>query len=264
MAIVVLKTKEQIAGIRRSCRLAKSCLDMIEYWVRPGTTTGELNSRIAEYIASFGAIPAPLNYRGYPKETCISVNEVICHGIPGDRVLQDGDILNIDVTTILDGYYGDTSRMYRVGTISPEAEKLLKITWMALHLGIKQVRPGNAIGMIGQAITKFAEAHGYGVVEQFIGHGVGLEFHEPPQVCHYIKKSFMEFEDDEAVEMRPGMIFTIEPMINQGTNRIIVESDGWTAVTADGLLSAQYEHTVLVTETGVEILTQHGIGELPL
>jgi methionyl aminopeptidase len=254
--LIVLKTREQIAGIRRSCQLAKQCLDMIEPYVVPGVETDELNARIAQFINLHGATSACLDYRGYPKETCISVNEVVCHGIPGNRQLQEGDILNIDVTTVLDGYYGDTSRMYRVGQISPDAERLLKTTWMALHLGIQQVRPGNLIGMIGQVITRFAESQGYGVVEQFVGHGVGLQFHEPPQVCHYITKSFMELENDEAVEMRPGMIFTIEPMINEGTNRIVVESDGWTAVTADRKLSAQYEHTVLVTDKGAEILTR--------
>lgn len=252
---IILKNDEQIEGIRKSCKLAAQCLNVVEEYVQPGVTTESLNRIIDEFIRDNGAIPATLNYHGYPKETCISLNEVVCHGIPGDVVLKEGDILNIDVTTILDGYFGDTSRMYSVGEISEEADRLLKITKECLDLGIEQVAPGNPVGQIGYAITQLATACECGVVYQFVGHGTGLSFHEPPQIPHYVPN--LLFEEVESVIMRAGMVFTIEPMINLGgPDAIISTKDGWTARTADGSLSAQYEHTVLVVEDGVEILTK--------
>jgi methionyl aminopeptidase len=222
---------------------------MIGEYVVAGVTTEELNQRIADFITENGAISAPLNYHGFPKETCISLNEVVCHGIPSSRKLKDGDILNIDVTTILDSFYGDTSRMYSVGEVSNKAKALLKVTKKCLDIGIENVKPGVRTGKIGYEITKYAEGLGYGVVQQFCGHGTGVNFHEPPQICHKASSP------DEGVVMYPGMTFTIEPMINVGLPEVEVGSDGWTATTIDDTLSAQYEHTLLVTESGVEILT---------
>jgi methionyl aminopeptidase len=225
---------------------------MIEPFVVEGVVTDDLNRLMADYISKHDAIAAPLNYMGYPKETCISINDVVCHGIPDDRVLKQGDILNIDVTTILNGYYGDTSRMYSVGEISKEAQRLLEVTNRSLNIGIAQVKPGNKTGLIGSAISEYAEGKGYGVVHQFCGHGVGLMFHEPPQISH-------KCNADSGVQMVPGMIFTIEPMINIGRpEAVISETDKWTATTIDGELSAQAEHTILVTEDGHEILTSNG------
>jgi len=247
--MIPIKSAEQIDGIRESCQLAAQTLTMIEPFVVAGVTTDELNTRMADHISKHDAIPAPLNYMGYPKETCISVNDVVCHGIPDGRVLKEGDILNIDVTTILNGYYGDTSRMYTVGKISERAKKLLEVTEQSLNVGIEQVKPGNKTGLIGSAISEYAETKGYGVVHQFCGHGVGLKFHEPPQIPH-------KCNPNSGVKMIPGMIFTIEPMINIGRpEAVISETDRWTATTIDGELSAQAEHTILVTEDGHEILT---------
>ncbi len=251
---IIIKTPEQIEGIRRSCRLAAEALDFIEPHVQEGVSTDALDRMLEEFIRDHGAVPAPKGYRGYPRATCISLNEVVCHGIPSERiVLKKGDILNIDVTTILDGYYGDTSRMYAVEPISDAARRLLKVTKECLDLGIAQVRPGNRFGAIGAAIETHARAHGYGVVYQFCGHGVGLKFHEPPDVMHVGRPH-------DGPVMKPGMIFTIEPMINEGKSRVTVDAaDGWTARTIDRKLSAQYEHTVLVTPTGHEVLTDiHG------
>ncbi len=251
---IIIKTPEQIEGIRRSCRLAAQALDFIEPYVVEGVTTAELDRRLEEFIRDHGAVPAPKGYRGYPKATCISPNEVVCHGIPSEEVvLRPGDILNIDVTTILDGYYGDTSRMFYVPPLSEEAERLLRVTKECLDLGIEQVYPGNPFGAIGEAIEQHARAHGYGVVYEFCGHGVGLRFHEPPDVVHVAVRR-------PTPVMKPGMIFTIEPMINMGKSRTVVDRrDGWTARTIDRKLSAQYEHTVLVTPTGREVLTDiHG------
>ncbi len=251
---IVIKTAEQIEGIRRSCQLAARTLDFIAPYVVEGISTAELDRRIEEFIREHGAVPAPKGYRGYPKATCISPNEVVCHGIPSpDVILRPGDILNIDVTTILDGYYGDTSRMFYIPPISKSAEQLLRITKECLNLGIQQVYPGNEFGAIGKAIEQHARAHGYGVVYEFCGHGVGLRFHEPPDVVHVAVKR-------PTPRMKPGMIFTIEPMINMGKSRTVVDpKDGWTARTIDRKLSAQYEHTVLVTPTGREVLTDiHG------
>lgn len=218
----------------------------------PGVTTKELNDKIDEFIRDNGAISAPLNYRGFPRETCISLNEVICHGIPDECVLVDGDILNIDVTTILNGFYGDTSRMFSVGTVSKTARKLMDCAEECLEIGIAEVRPGNHLGNIGYAIYNHAAKNGFTVVYQFCGHGVGLDFHEEPQVSHVANK-------DTGPIIQPGWVFTIEPMINEGFAEAVVDvHDKWTARTIDGKLSAQYEHTALVTDEGVDILTLLG------
>ncbi len=245
---VIIKTDEQIAGIRESSRLTHKILDMLEERIVPGITTEQINTWVHEATLAAGAIPAPLHYRGYPKSVCTSLNEVVCHGIPGERVLVDGDILNVDVTSILDGYYGDASRMFLIGEVSEEARKLVEVTRECLYLGIKQVRPGNTLGDIGHAIQQHAEAHGYSVVRAFVGHGVGVYFHEPPDVRHYGRPH-------TGLVLQPHMVFTIEPMINLGGPQVKILEDEWTAVTADGSLSAQWEHTLLVTAGGVEILT---------
>jgi len=246
---IIIKTAAQIAGIRKSCQLTRDILDALTDRIRPGITTEQINTWVHEMTLAHGAIPAPLNYRGYPKSVCTSLNEVICHGIPSpDRVLREGDILNIDVTTILDGYYGDSSRMFLIGEVTAEARKLVQVTRECMELGIAQVKPGNRLGDIGHAIQRHAESHGYSVVRAFVGHGTGIYFHEAPDVMHY-------GVPHTGVELVPGMIFTIESMINIGTYQAKTLNDGWTTVTADGSLSAQWEHTVLVTENGVEVLT---------
>ena len=243
---IVLKTQEQIDGIKKSSKLAAQTLDFIAPFVVPGVTTIHLNDLIDSYIRGHNAIPAPLDYKGYPKSICTSVNEVICHGIPNETVLKEGDIINIDVTTILDGYYGDTSRMYAVGNVSLEAAKIIAATHRCLEIGIEQVKPGNRIGLIGHEIAKFAEGLGYSVVESFGGHGTGLEFHEEPFIIH-------KSDPNVGATMQPGMVFTIEPMICEKAADVVI--DGWVASTKDKGLSAQFEHTVAVTENGVEILT---------
>lgn len=245
----LIKTEEQIAGIRASCRLTCEILDMLEGRIVPGLTTEEIDRWVYDYTIAHGGKPAPLGYRGYPKSVCTSLNEVICHGIPDPkRVLREGDILNVDVTTILDGYYGDASRMFLIGEVAEEARRLVEVTRECLYLGIAQVRPGNRVGDIGHAIQQHAEAHGYSVVRDFVGHGIGLEFHEPLQIPHF-------GEPGTGPLLSPNMVFTIEPMINAGGYALRILDDGWTAVTADGSLSAQWEHTVRVTEDGVEVLT---------
>jgi len=245
---IIIKTPEQIEGIRRSCQLTRRILDEITPRIAPGITTDDINRWVHELTVAAGAIPAPLHYRGFPKSVCTSLNEVICHGIPGDRVLVEGDILNVDVTSILDGYYGDASRMFLIGEVAPEARRLVDVTRECLELGIAQVRPGNTTGDIGHVIQQHAESQGYSVVRMFVGHGVGVHFHEPPDIAHY-------GHPHTGVLLVPGMIFTIEPMINIGTYEVVILDDGWTALTADGSLSAQWEHTVLVTADGVEVLT---------
>ena len=253
---IIIKTPEQIDGIRRSSKLAGQSLIYIEPFVKAGVSTEYLDQLIHQFVIEHGAVPATLNYEGYPKSCCISVNEVVCHGIPSaSTILKDGDILNIDVTTILDGYFGDTSRMYAVGEISPVAQKLIQVTKHCLDLGIKEVRPDNHFGNIGYVISKYAESQGFSVVFEFCGHGVGVRFHEGPDIDHTSRKN-------SGPKMRPGMIFTIEPMINEGKARVKVDSkDGWTARTIDLKLSAQFEHTILVTETGCEVLTDVTSGE---
>ncbi|HEY8378324.1 MAG TPA: type I methionyl aminopeptidase [Nannocystis sp.] len=247
---VEIKSKQDIEKMRATCRLAASVLEYIAPHIVPGVTTGHLDKLCHDYIVKHGAYPSPLNYKGFPRSICSSVNEVICHGIPGDRVLQEGDIINLDITTTLDGYYGDCSDMFIVGgKTTPEAEKLIQVTRESLWLGIAEVGPNKRIGDIGAAIYEHAHLrHGYGVVEAFCGHGIGRQFHMPPQVSHVGKRG-------NGLRLRPGMTFTIEPMINLGTPHCDILADGWTAVTKDGKWSAQVEHTVLVTEHGFEVLT---------
>jgi methionyl aminopeptidase len=247
---IIIKTPEQIEGIRKACKLTAQTLDFIRPHVVPGVSTEAINQLVIQFTQDHGGTPATLNYRGYPKECCISINEVICHGIPSETtILKEGDIVNVDVSTILDGYFGDTSTMFAVGPISRHAAQVMEVAKKCLEVGIKEVRPGNYFGNIGFAITKYALTHGHSVVYNFAGHGVGLKFHEAPEVNHYMTKK------NHGPVMKPGMIFTIEPMINAGTPHCRIDADNWTARTADGKLSAQYEHTVLVTEKGVEILT---------
>ncbi|MFN3565766.1 MAG: type I methionyl aminopeptidase [Burkholderiaceae bacterium] len=251
---IVIKTAEDIAGMRVAGRLAAEVLDFIAPHVKPGVTTAEIDRLCHDYMVQVqGTTPAPLNYappgyRPFPKSVCTSVNHQVCHGIPGDRVLKHGDIVNIDVTVIKDGYHGDTSRMFYVGEPSIAARRLCEITYECMWLGIQQVRPGAHLGDIGHAIQVHAERHGYSVVREFCGHGIGRRFHEEPQVLHYGKPGTLD-------RLVPGMTFTIEPMINAGRRDIKELADGWTIVTKDHSLSAQWEHTVLVTEDGYEVLT---------
>ena len=250
MGKIFIKTPEQIEGIRRSCQLAARTLDYAEQFVEAGVTTELIDNKIEEYILAHGATPATKGYNGFPKSSCISPNNVICHGIPSKEVvLKEGDILNIDITTILGGYYGDTSRMFSVGEVSEEAEELMDVAWRCLDLAIEQVKPGNRFGNIGFVISRFAKAKGYSVVYEFCGHGVGVNFHEEPQVDHTARRN-------SGPIMKPGMIFTIEPMINQGRPKADIDKvDSWTARTIDNKLSAQFEHTILVTPNGYEVLT---------
>ncbi|WP_062014415.1 type I methionyl aminopeptidase [Aureimonas sp. AU4] len=239
---------EAFEGMRRACQLTARCLDELADLVKPGVTTQAIDDRVFEFAMDSGALPATLNYRGYTKSTCISINHVVCHGIPNDKPLREGDIANIDVTLIVDGYYGDSSRMYPVGKVKRVAERLCEITYRSLLLGIEAVKPGGHVGDIGAAIQEYAEGERCSVVRDFCGHGVGRLFHDAPNILHCGRRG-------EGVEMRPGMIFTIEPMINTGRPHVKVLNDGWTAVTRDRSLSAQYEHTVGVTETGCEVFT---------
>lgn len=245
-----IKNSEDIAKMRIAGRLAAEVLEMIESYVKIGVTTEELNQICHNYITNVQhAIPAPLNYRGFPKSICTSLNHVICHGIPSDRALKNGDILNIDVTVIKDGYYGDTSKMFLLGTPSILAERLVKVAQECLYLGIEEVQPGNTLGDIGAAIQAHAEVNHFSVVRDYCGHGIGTSFHEEPQVLHYGKKG-------AGLALKPGMIFTIEPMINAGKYATKLLADGWTVVTKDHSLSAQWEHTILVTDSGHEVLTK--------
>jgi methionyl aminopeptidase len=250
-----IKTSADIAGMHIAGRLASEVLDFITPHVKAGVTTGELDRLCHEYMVNVqGTVPAPLNYappgyRPYPKSICTSVNHQVCHGIPGDRVLKNGDIVNIDVTVIKDGYHGDTSRMFSVGEPSIAARRLCEVTYDCMWLGIAQVRPGAHLGDIGHAIQTHAEKHGYSVVREFCGHGIGRKFHEEPQILHYGKPGTLD-------ALVPGMTFTVEPMINAGRRDIRELADGWTIVTKDHSLSAQWEHTVLVTESGFEVLTE--------
>ena len=250
MGNIKIKTEEQIEGIRKSSKLAAATLYYIEEFIQPGITTAFLDQKIEDFIVAHGAIPATKGYNGYPKSSCISLNEVVCHGIPSEQIiLKNGDILNIDVTTILDGFYGDTSRMYTIGDVSPKAIELIEVTKHCLDLGIKQVYPGNYFGNIGFVINRYARAKEFSVVYEFCGHGVGVEFHEEPQVDHTARRNSGE-------KMKPGMTFTIEPMINTGRPATVIDkNDGWTARTIDNQLSAQFEHTILITKTGCEVLT---------
>lgn len=250
MEKIIIKTPEQIDGIRNSSKLAGQTLEYIAEFVKEGVSTEFLDQKIEAFIRENGAIPATLGYSGYPKSSCISVNEVVCHGIPSEKVvLRNGDILNIDVTTILNGYFGDTSKMYTIGEVSPLALELIEATKHSLDLGIQQVKSGNQFGNIGFAISKYIKSKGFSVVYEYCGHGVGIKFHEEPQIDHTSRRNTGLF-------MKPGMTFTIEPMINEGRPGTIVDkADKWTARTVDKKLSAQFEHTILVTETGFEVLT---------
>jgi methionyl aminopeptidase len=245
---IVLHGPEDFPGMRAAGRLAAETLDMIAAHVRPSVTTGELDRLCHEFIVSHGAIPAPLNYRGFPKSTCISINHVVCHGIPGERRLLDGDILNIDVTVILDGWHGDSSRMYVAGTPSTKARMLNEVTYKALMKGVAMVRPGVTLGDVGHAIQTYVESQRFSVVRDFCGHGIGRAFHAAPNVLHFGKPG-------EGPVLKPGMFFTIEPMVNAGRPDVKVLDDGWTAVTRDRSLSAQFEHMVGVTEDGCEVFT---------
>ena len=251
---ITLKTAEDLAGMRIAGRLASEVLDMLTAHVKPGITTEQLDKLAHDHIVTVqGAVPAPLNYAPpgytpYPKSICTSVNHQVCHGIPNERALKAGDIVNIDVTVIKDGWHGDTSRMFIVGEGSIAAKRLCALTYEAMWKGIAKVKPGARLGDIGHAVQSFAESQGFSVVREFCGHGIGRKFHEEPQVLHYGRPGALE-------ELVPGMVFTVEPMINAGRREIRELGDGWTIVTRDRSLSAQWEHTVAVTETGFEVLT---------
>lgn len=251
---IPLKEKEDIEAIRMAGRLALDTLRLVEEHIRPGIITDEINTLVHDFTIKHGAIPAPLNYRGFPKSVCVSVNEVICHGIPGDRVLKEGDIVNVDVTPILNGYYADTSKTYFVGKPGADAHKLVKVTRECLKAGMDMIHPGSRIGDIGWAIQEHAESNGCSVVREFVGHGVGLDFHEAPQIPHYGQQG-------KGIVLVPGMVFTIEPMINLGKKGLHILDDNWTAVTNDNSLSAQFEQTILVTENGLESLTPYDLDE---
>lgn len=240
--------EEDFKGMRAAGRLAAETLDLLVPHVKPGVTTGELDDLAYDFITKAGAYPAPLYYRGFPKSICTSINHVVCHGIPGDKKLKDGDSLNIDVTAILDGWHGDTSRMFFVGKVSPKVKRLSDLTFEAMHLGINQAKPGKTLGDIGYAIQSFAESQKCSVVTDFCGHGLGRVFHDAPNILHYGRPG-------SGLILRPGMFFTIEPMINLGRPDSKVLGDGWTAVTRDRKLSMQFEHSIGITEDGAEIFT---------
>lgn len=246
---ITIHSRQDFEGMRKSGQLAASVLDMIHEYVQPGVTTNELDKRCHDMIIAHGAIPAPLGYKGYPKSICTSVNHVVCHGIPDDRKLKNGDIVNIDVTTIVDGWHGDTSRMYFVGEPSVKAKRLCQLTYDALMKGIEQVKPGKTVGDIGHAIQTFVEEHRYSVVRDYCGHGLGKIFHMAPNIMHYGKPN-------TGVVLEEGMFFTIEPMVNAGKHGTkLNHHDGWTVWTQDKSLSAQFEHSMGVTKDGVEIFT---------
>ncbi|RCS59569.1 type I methionyl aminopeptidase [Parvibium lacunae] len=259
---ITIKSPTDIEKMRVAGRLASEVLDFITPFVKPGVTTDELDQRCHDYMVNVQqSIPAPLNYcppgyQPYPKSICTSVNHQVCHGIPGEKVLKSGDIVNLDITVIKDGYHGDTSRMFIVGEGSIAAKRLCEITYECMWLGIDQVKPGARLGDIGHVIQRHAEAQGYSIVREFCGHGIGKKFHEDPQVLHYGRPGTLE-------ELKAGMIFTIEPMVNAGKRDIKELGDGWTIVTRDRSLSAQWEHTVLVTETGYEVLTVSAGSPMP-
>ncbi len=246
---IKIKTAEEIEKMRVAGRMAAEVLEMIEPHIQPGVTTDELDRICHDYIVERqGAIPAPLNYHGFPKSICTSINHVVCHGIPTKKTLKKGDILNVDITVIKDGYHGDTSKMFFVGEPSIRARRLVEVAHECLWVGIDMVRPGTTLGDIGHAIQQHAEKHHFSVVREYCGHGIGADFHEAPQVLHYGKAGVGEV-------LKPGMCFTIEPMINAGKRDVKLLPDDWTVVTRDRSLSAQWEHTLLVTETGHEVLT---------
>jgi len=247
-----LKEKPDIEGIKKAGKLAIQTLDLVEQNLRGGMTTDEINSIVHEFTIKNGATPAPLHYRGFPKSVCVSINEEICHGIPGNRVIREGDIVNVDVTPILNGYYADASKTFFVGKPGPGALKVVSVARRCLKLGMEAVKPGNTVGDIGWAIQNYAESQGCSVVREFVGHGVGFDFHEPPQIPHFGEKG-------KGIVLVPGMVFTIEPMINLGKKELRILEDNWTAVTKDSSLSAQFEQTVLVTPEGFESLTPYDL-----
>lgn len=247
-----LKGPEDIAAIRKAGQLVVETLNLVESKIRPGITSNDINDIVHKHTLKMGAIPAPLNYKGFPKSTCVSINEVICHGIPEDRRLNEGDIVNVDVTSILDGYYADANKTYFVGKPGPDAKKIVEVAKTSLVRGLSMVKAGNSLGDIGWAIQRYAENQGCSVVREFVGHGVGFDFHEAPQVPHYGKRGI-------GVRLVPGMVFTIEPMINLGGKELYILDDQWTAVTKDGSLSAQFEQTILVTDSGYESLTPYAL-----
>ena len=251
---IKLHGPEGFEGMRAAGRLAATILDEIESFVAPGVTTAELDDRIRQMMLDGGAVPATLGYRGYEHSSCISINHVVCHGIPSDKPLKEGDILNIDVTPLLDGWHGDTSRMFFAGEPSLRAKKLVDVTYECLMIGIEKAKPGARLGDIGAAIQQHAERHRYGVVREFCGHGLGRLFHDAPEVVHAAKAG-------TGPELRPGMFFTIEPMINLGRPPVKLLRDGWTAVTRDKSLSAQFEHSIGITEDGCEIFTESPKGQ---
>lgn len=246
----LIKTEEQIEGIRRSGVVNSGILDLVGKEIKAGMSTAAIDKLVYDYTVDHGAIPAPLNFEGFPKSVCTSINEVVCHGIPSEKeILKEGDIINVDVSTILDGYYSDASRMFMIGKVSPEKEKLVRVAKECLEIGMKAAKPFGFVGDIGHAIQKHAEKNGFSVVRDLCGHGVGLEFHEEPEVTHFGRRG-------TGMLLVPGMVFTIEPMINMGTYRVyIAEEDGWTVITDDELPSAQWEHTFVMRENGLEILS---------
>jgi len=247
--MIIIKKKKDIKKMRKAGKLAAELLDYITPFVKEGVSTEHLNDLCAKFTKKHKAKSAPLNYHGFPKSICTSINNVVCHGIPDkDDILKDGDIVNVDVTVILDGYFGDTSRTFTIGKVSPEVELLVERTYEALQIGIDAVKPGKYLYEVGKAIQKYLKPFGYSTVRDYGGHGIGKSFHEEPHVFHH-------FTLDNKIELKPGMIFTIEPMVNMGSSSEVItsEQDGWTVTTADDSLSAQFEHTILVTEDGAEI-----------
>ncbi|MCJ7773684.1 MAG: type I methionyl aminopeptidase [Desulfobacterales bacterium] len=247
---IQLKNEDDINEIRKAGKLTLEALDLAMAYLKPGVKTDELDKLVHEFIIKNKAIPAPLNYNGFPKSICVSINEVICHGIPGKRIIHEGDIVNIDITPILNGYYADASKTFFVGRPDEDAQKIVSVAKECLKRGMSVVQPGNTVGDIGWEIQRYAEGEGCSVVREFVGHGIGFKFHEPPQIPHYGRKG-------EGVKLVPGMVFTIEPMINLGGKDLKVLEDNWTAVTIDGSLSAQFEQTLLVTDNGCESLTPY-------
>lgn len=247
-----LKSKKDVEGMRKTGLLVIDTLKLVEDYIKPGITTNQINRLVHDYTIKNRAIPAPLNYRGFPKSVCTSINEVICHGIPSDRVLNEGDIINVDVTSILDGYYADANMTFFVGECSPEAHKIVDVAKESLKRGLNAVKPDNTLGDVGWAIQEYAESMGCSVVREFIGHGIGQSFHEPPDVPHFGRPK-------TGITLVPGMVFTVEPMVNLGKRFLRVLEDEWTAVTRDGSLSAQFEQTIVVTEQGYESLTPYDL-----
>jgi len=247
--MVRIKTADEIEAMKPACRLAADTLVMIEEFIRPGISTDEINDLVHDYTIRNGGIPAPLNYRGFPKSVCTSVNHVVCHGIPGDKKLFSGDIVNVDVTSIIDGWHGDASKTFYVGDPKPKARKVTEVAREALRLGIAAAKPGATLGDIGYAIQSYVEGEKCSVVREYCGHGIGRDFHEDPQVLHYGKPG-------QGMALQTGMVFTIEPMVNFGKSSVKLLGDGWTVVTRDKSLSAQFEHTIALTNRGTEILTQ--------